>query len=287
MKKIVTHLGVDLDACCAVFLVKKFIPDFNQAEIVFVPAGKTYLNQKVDSNKDILHLDTGFGRFDHHQTQEKTCAAKLVYQYLEKEKLVVKKDLQALKRLTEQINQIDHFQQVFYEDPASDRYELFLEAILDGLTLMYPDQDLKIIEFCSELFEAIYHQFKDKIWAEELIKQKGFSFSSCWGKAMAVETTNDEVLKLSQKMGYRLVVRKDPRKGYVRIKSIPDDKIDLTKLYQKLKDEDPQATWFLHISRHMVLNGSSKNKEMKPTSLSLKQIINVIESILPAGQTSE
>ena len=79
-------------------------------------------------------------------------------------------------------------------------------------------------------------------------------------------------------MGYVIAVRKDPKKGYLRIKSLPKDEIDLEKLYNKLKSSEPTATWFLHASHHMVLNGSSKNPDMRPTGKTLHQIIDVIKN---------
>ncbi|MBI3070087.1 MAG: hypothetical protein HYY87_02170 [Candidatus Levybacteria bacterium] len=91
-------------------------------------------------------------------------------------------------------------------------------------------------------------------------------------------------------MGYAVVVRKDPRKGYVRIKARPsetrssklevrNEDINLTLTYEKLRKMDPGATWFLHISKKMLLNGTVKNPKMKPTRLSLEEIIKVLENI--------
>src|SRR3989344_1339917 len=74
-------------------------------------------------------------------------------------------------------------------------------------------------------------------------------------------------------MGFVVVVRKDPKKGYLRIKSLPRADIDLTALYDRLKKDEPEATWFLHASRHMVLNGSSKNPDMKPSRRPLHEFI--------------
>jgi len=79
------------------------------------------------------------------------------------------------------------------------------------------------------------------------------------------------------------VIRKDPRKGYVRIKARPStgnqDDIDLTLAYDKLKKIDTKATWFLHVSKKMLLNGTPKNPAMVPSTLSLQEIIEVIENI--------
>ena len=78
-------------------------------------------------------------------------------------------------------------------------------------------------------------------------------------------------------MGYALILRKDPRKGYIRIKGSPKFDVDLTSAYEQFKKMDPEATWFLHVGKRMLLNGTTKNPKMKPTSLSLDQIISVLK----------
>lgn len=279
MKTIVTHFGPDLDAIASVWLIKKFIPGFENAEITFISAGKTYLGKKPDSDPDIVHVDTGLGKFDHHQTDEYTCAAKLVFIYLKDKKYIKEKHVEPLRRLVEQVNVTDHFGQVFWEKAADDRYEFFAEGIIDGLRLIYPRESGKIMELGFSMLDAIYHQLSNKVWAEEIIKKDGQEFNVKWGKGLGVETMNDEVVSLAQKMGYCVVIRKDPRKGYVRIKAIPKKEIDLTNIYNELKKKDSKATWFLHASKHMLLNGSTKNPDMVPTKLSLDEIIKIIKLI--------
>ena len=118
---------------------------------------------------------------------------------------------------------------------------------------------------------------QEKVWAEEIIETDGIKFKSQWGKAIAFETLNDAVLKVSQKMGYVVSVRKDPKKGYVRIKGLPGTSVDFTRSYETLKQKDPQATWFLHSSKKILLNGTTKNPDMRPTKLSLDKIIEVLK----------
>lgn len=279
MKTIVTHFSPDVDAMCSVWLVKKFMPGFSGAETTFVPAGKTLFDKKVDADCDVVHVDTGFGRFDHHQDNRNTCASKLVFEYLVKNKLVRESQEKALKRMVGIINEIDHFRQIYWPQATNDRYEFSLDGIVDGVRLLYPRESAKMLELGLEMLEAIFRQFSNKVWAEDIIKKEGKEFSSPWGKALGLDTTNDEAVHLAQKMGYSIVVRKDPRKDYVRIKGVPGKKIDFTKLYEILKDKDKSATWFLHASKHMVLNGSTKNPEMKPTKLSLEEIIKIIKSL--------
>ena len=80
-------------------------------------------------------------------------------------------------------------------------------------------------------------------------------------------------------MGYMIAIRKDPKKGYLRVKAFPKKEIDLTPVYDILKAQEPEATWFLHASHHMVLNGSSKNPDMRATKKTLQQVIDVITNI--------
>lgn len=275
MKTIVTHIGPDLDAITSAWLVKTFLPEWEEAEIAFVPAGTTLNKQEPDVNPDILHVDTGFGKYDHHQTDEKICASLLVY------KLV--KDQHgpdpALERMMEVINDVDHFQEVFYPDASADYWEFWIVGQIDGWRLLYGDEPLKIMELGFQSLDGVYKVMQNKIWAEKEL-DKGQEFDTKWGKAIGFETINDEVIHQAQKRGYAVVIRKDPKKGYVRIKSLPKDEIDLTSVYNTLKAREPDATWFLHASRHMVLNGSAKNPDMKPSNQSLSELIAGIKEVV-------
>jgi hypothetical protein len=58
---------------------------------------------------------------------------------------------------------------------------------------------------------------------------------------------------------------------------MPGTKVDFTQAYEALMKKDPQATWFLHASKKILLNGTTKNPDMKPTKLSLDEIIEVLK----------
>ncbi len=273
MKTIVTHIGPDVDAICAIWLVKTFWPGWEEAALAFVPAGKTLGGAPPDDNPDILHVDTGMGTFDHHQTDRDTCASKLVY-----EQIVGQKGSdEALERLTAVVNDIDHFREVYYPNATADFYDFGFESQVDGWRLLHAHDPLKTVALGMDVLDGIYKTFQNKITAEKEIKEKGIEFETKWGNALGVETTNDETVHLAQKMGYVVVVRKDPAKGGVRIKSLPRDDIDLTPVYDKLRDQEPEATWFLHASHHMVLNGSSKNPDFRPSNKILADVIKLLQ----------
>jgi hypothetical protein len=42
---------------------------------------------------------------------------------------------------------------------------------------------------------------------------------------------------------------------------------------------DTEASWFLHVSKRMLLNGSSKNPNMKGSKLSLSDVVEVLQNL--------
>jgi hypothetical protein len=275
MKTIVAHIGPDCDAITSIWLVKMFFPGWEEAMLAFVPAGTTLGKLPPDDNPEIIHVDTGFGKFDHHQTNADICAASLVYDEIKKTRGA---DM-ALERLVHVVNDIDHFREVFYPNPTADFWEFGLVSQIDGWRLLYGDNPMKIVDLGMNALDGIYKSMQNKCWAEKEIKEKGVVFETKWGKGIGVETQNDDVVRIAQKSGYVMAVRKDPKKGYLRIKALPKEEIDLEEVYNRLKAEEPEATWFLHASHHMLLNGSSKNPDMRPTKKKLHQVIEVIKEV--------
>ena len=298
-----------MDAITSVWIIKKFLAGWENAITQFVPAGERIVSRKTQNtqksgssdnqtvrksdppsfsefseviekigNDEVIHVDTGLGHLDHHQTaSDKVCGASLTFDFVKEH--ISKHDVEAVNRMVKVVVDIDHFKEVFRKDPLADYHDFDLAGILDGLKLQFPGQDDYYVEFVSKCLDAVLHEFENRIWAEKEIAENGIKFETRFGKGMGFETINDSVVKLAQKMGYAIVARKDPRKGYVRIKVRPDSKINLTLVCEKLKKIDPDATWYLHISKKMLLNGSVKNPKMRPTKLTLDEIIKVLEKI--------
>jgi len=315
VKIVVTHHSPDWDAITSVWLIKRFLPGWEEASVEFVPAGSRLKNQPYAGNGDpieafgsdqVMHVDTGLGPLDHHQTQDQNvCGASLTLDFV---KQVQNSNLktqnnnsklkaedvhshrwlhreEAMERIVKVVVDIDHFGEVFWDNPTADYHEFSLLGVLEGLKLTKPDENMYYMDVGMTLLDAMLHNFVNRIWAEKEIEHNGIAFKTRWGKGIGFATINDSVLALAQKMGYVVVLRKDPRKGYIRIKARPEAKspkengIDLTLVHEKLKKMDPQATWFLHVSKKMLLNGTVKNPKMVPTKLSLEEIIKVVEGV--------
>nr|MBI5455706.1 hypothetical protein [Candidatus Levybacteria bacterium] len=300
MKYIVTHTSPDMDAITSVWLLRKFLGGWDKAEVKFVPAGDRLLplpkGQSFDfaiekrGQDEYIHVDTGMGPLDHHQTSDaNVCGASLTFDFVKKgltqiEPVINSEKLEALTRIVTFVTEGDHFKEIFRPEPLADYHDFSVVNILDGLKLLKPNQDTFYVDYICDCLDAILNDFENKIWAEREIKNSGIEFKTKWGKGLGIESINDSIIKLAQIMGYVVVVRRDPRKGYVRIKARPNDLsnskgINLTLVHEKLSKMDPNATWFLHVSKKMLLNGTPKNPKMKPTKLKLNDIIEVLKKI--------
>lgn len=296
-------MSPDWDAITSVWLIKRFLQNWENAKVMFVGAGERISNSKMNvpnnnlddaiekiGEDEVIHVDTGMGPLDHHQTEDRNvCGATQTWDFVKMQKTGGEKWLtraDAIDRIVGVVLDDDHFQNVYWADPAADIHEFSLFGLLQGLKYQKPGDDEFYVLFGMECLDALLHNFENRAWAEKEIQEKGKAFETRFGKAIGIETMNDTVIKLAQKMGYKIVVRKDPKSGFVRIKTIPEKNgenapkgADFTLVYEQLKKMDPDATWFLHVSKKMLLNGTSKNPNMIPTKLTLDQIIEVVRHI--------
>lgn len=277
MKKIVTHTNPDLDAVTGVWLIKRFLPGWEKAEIDFCKYQSTYEGEPVDSDPNVLHVDISEGKLDHHQLEEITSAAKLCFNYLKQQRKgqsLKELDEKALVQIIEVVTEVDNARDLNWPEVDAARNNFYLHVLIAGIRGM-AGSDEEAMTFGLKGMDAVFHQIKKTIDAQEELK-KGIKFESQWGEAIAIETGNDNVLWEGEKKGYCLVVRKDPETGGVRIYSRYDTKVDLTKAYNKFKKMDPDSDWYLHQSKKLLLNMAS-GKEMRPTKLTLNQLIEVLK----------
>lgn len=276
-KTIVTHISPDFDGIPAIWLLKKFHPDFSDARLAFVPIGtKTYNNEPVDSNPDVTHVDTAMGKFDHHRTNEFTCGTKLVYEWLVAEGYV-KEENKAVRKLVEIVTQIDHgWDSYKWCEAGDDRYEFLIHNVLSGWKMLYPGENEKYVEWTLGALDAIYKVLELKVAAQEELAD-GLKFQTRWGEGIAAYTANDSVLDLAIRMGFAVVVRKDPDRGHVRITGSTNHDVDLTRAFEVCREKDPDATWFLHASKVLLRNGSTRNPDMRPTKLGIEGIVEILK----------
>lgn len=283
-KYIVTHHVPDLDAIASTWLLKTFDQQhYGEARFEFVDPGRQLDEDRQRelqvTSAEITHVDTGLGEFDHHQPdrgQTYVCAATLVHDYLCQLHPDLKTD-HALQTIVNFINEIDHLHEIYWPDASNHRYGFMIHELLEGMEAMQLHDDDSLLHFGMTCLDAIYAHLTQTIKAEELLAQKAYFFEIKEIRCAAIETENDDVIKVAQKQGIMMVVRKDPQKGFVRIKVRPDSKLDLKPVYDEVVKRDPLANWYYHQSGKMLLNGSSKHRNQNPSRLTLAEVVSIIK----------
>ena len=282
-KLLVTHQNPDLDAIGSIWLWKRFdIEHFEDALVYFVPAGSridvTQVKKLYIHEDDVVHVDTGGGPFDHHDDPgAQGSATLLVYNFL-RQKYHELNGNKVLEKMVQFINGTDHFEAYFWPEPNHFRYNFMLEQILNGYKLGGQGQDRELLEFGLVCLDSVYSISHINEEAEREITD-GVEFESKFGKSIGLLTSNDAAIKIAQKMGYQLVIRKDPDLGNIRIKAAPLEEIDLTPIWNMIRSRDTTGSWYFHPGKHMLLNGSKKNLGQKASPLTLEEVIDLIKNV--------
>lgn len=270
MKTLVTHINPHLDDIACIWLFKKFHPDFKDAEIEFVSASRDLAAK--EENKDKVFVGTGGSQFDEHKEGLNTCAGTLVYEYLKEKGYIPADEItgKALDRLTKWNLLVDTG-----KAPTSEFDAFSVQAFIrqrDNSS----DSSKRSVELGIEILNRILEILKRK---EKSIKdwEKRVEFTTKFGRSFAVvsETVDRE---FSREQEGDLFLMYNPKHKSVQYFT-PSFEIDLTPIYDKVKDLDPEAGWFLHQSHHMVICGSSSAPDSKPTKLSFDELIEVAKSI--------
>lgn len=270
MKTLVTHINPHLDDIAAIWLFKKYQPEFKDAQIEFISASRG--SAAKEESKDKVFLGTGGGMFDEHKEGLDTCAGTLVYDFLKEKKYIPEDEItrKALDYLLDWNKLIDTG-----KAPDSQFDEFSVQSFIRSKDNS-PDSSKRSVELGSEILDRILAVLKRK--QKSILDWEGRKeFQTIFGKSFAVvsETVDREFCR--EQEGSLFLIY-NPKYKSVQFFT-PSFEIDLEPIYTKLKSLDPQASWFLHQSHHMVMCGSSSAPDSKPTKLSLEELIEVAKSL--------
>lgn len=285
-KLIVTHHSPDLDAIGAVWLLKRFDGQhFADAKVAFVNPGDTITLEEAEEHgcqlHEVTHVDTGLGEFDHHQPErghQHISATSLVYDHVLKVHPDHAHDA-ALKKIAEFVTEVDHFGEIFWPDAGNYRYNFMIEELINGMEYLDPHNDDSQLHFGMQCLDCAYAKLTQFLKAEEILASRGERFPLRAGEALALESNNDNTIKVAQKQGMMLVIRKDPDEGHIRIKARPDADIELKPLADKIAELDRKGSWYYHPSGKMLINGSSKHRQQQASALSLEQVVSLVKEL--------
>ncbi len=285
-KLLVTHHAPDLDAIGAVWMLKRFdAQHYATAKVAFVNPGESLSVPEIESRgiapHEVTHVDTGLGEFDHHQPdrgKEHISATSLTYDFVCSLHPELEDDA-ALHEISAFTTDIDHFGEIHWPEADSTRYCFMLTDLIRGSEFSDRHDDDAQLNFGLQCLDYAYAVLTQHFSAQEEIQQSGQPFELPAGACLAIETSNDDTIKLAQKKGYVLVVKKDPKLGHIRIKVRPDTDLTLEKLHAAIIAKDTTGTWYYHPSGKMLINGSQKHRNQTPSPLNLKEVVTLIQSI--------
>jgi hypothetical protein len=261
---IVGHLAPDLDCLTAIWILMRF-GGAAEAELQFVPAGQTLGGLPPDADRAIVHVDTGGGRFDHHQRASvDLCAAELV------RRAAAPHDL-ALQRMVQQVCQIDNARA-----PVGDNAFFNINALIAGYNLLFPNRPHHVAVAMLPNLDAWYEHEARQIRLEQAFAHR-LEFYTPWGLGIAMESEEGGSSKLAYGHGAVLYAYRDAN-GWMGVAAQSRSSVDLSNVYIDLREIDGDADWYLHPNKRLLLCGTAKAPPRIASRLSLIELVEVIEN---------
>lgn len=257
---IVTHKNPDLDCIVATWMLKKFC-DMEDEEIKFIRFGEPIPSEYEGA----IFVDIGGGKYNHHQREDYVSSATIILE---------KFDLQndpVLNRLANVARMIDHG--LF--DKNTKEFQNLLD-IINGLNKIYSNEPLKVMEIVFECLDAIYEQ-KSRLNNVKKEFNRGIKFKTKWGPGIGIKTHLREVRWYSHNKGYIVFVYVDPVTKYRGFAAPGGKEVDFSKVYEKVKSLEPEAEWYLHFSKDLLICGSDKALNKKLSNIKLEELINLVK----------
>lgn len=261
---IVGHLAPDLDCLAAIWILVRFA-GARAADLVFVPAGRTLDECPPDADPRIVHVDTGGGRFDHHQQADRSLsAAELV-------RRAVAPNDSALQRLVDQVTRIDN------ADLHGVRQPVFfnINDLIAGYNALYPNRPHHVAQAMMPNLDAWYEHEARQLRLERAFARR-VEFHTRWGLGIAMQSDDGASSRLAYSRGAVLYAYRDGR-GYMGIAAQSRSRVDLEPVYHDLKSVDATADWYLHPNHRLLLCGTPKAPPRHPSRLSLEELVAVIK----------
>jgi hypothetical protein len=262
---IVGHLAPDLDCLVAIWILVR-MGGAADAELVFVPAGKTLEDEPVDADPHIVHVDTGGGRFDHHQRPANTslCSAELVRRALAPND-------PALARMVDHVTRLDN---ATYR--GKDTTFFNINDLIAGYNELFPNRPHHVAQAMLPNFDAWYEHETRHLRLEHAFMQR-LEFPTRWGLGIAMQSEDGASSRLAFGHGAVLYVYRDGR-GYMGIAAQSRSNVDLQPVYSNLQRVDPVGDWYLHPNHRLLLCGTSKAPPRHLSQLSLDELVEVIRN---------
>lgn len=269
MKKIISHTHPHLDEVCAAWLFKKYLPEFKDAEIGFIPIDEK--GGRCPDDPDAVCVGVGRGRFDEHKGDIGECAASLVFAHIKECGVKFEPlELRALEKLvnwvrlgdTGQLNKIEW-------------HDFTVAVILNSQCIASGHDQASVMRLGFSILDALLESQKNAARLEA-DWPKRVEFESDFGRAVALITSAREADSYAFSHGFDVAVYINEERTYHNIRAAADSRVDLAPIYAKIVQVEPAAGWFLHHSKKMIICGGELTGYAKRSKLTLEWIIDLL-----------
>lgn len=270
MKTLITHLRPHLDDICALWLLKRYLPEAKDAQIDFIPTDEK--GGKVSDDPEIAYVGVGRGRFDEHKGDIGDCAATLVWKHAEPRAAIADPiEKRAIRKMVAW---------VFQEDTGrlnTVPYRAFTApSIIEGYFDGHDRDSAKTAEFGFAMLDALLMTQKNEVRLEDDWANRK-EFASRWGKAVAVVGASRQIDSYAYGRGFPLAVIMDPNATYHTIRADASSDIDLASVYEALRKREPEASWYFHHSGKMLICGGDHAPGATLSKLSMEELIALLK----------
>ncbi len=239
--------------------------DAHDAELRFVPAGQTLDDLPADTDPTVVHVDTGGGCFDHHDSYDpELSAAELV-------RRAIMPDDEAMRRIVQHVTCLDNAGQ---RACPSDSPFFHINDLINGYNTLFPTRPHHVAQAMFGNFDAWYESELRQLRLEAAFRER-LEFPTRWGLGIAMQSHDGGSSRLAYEQGAILYVYRDGR-GYMGIAAQSRSRVDLRPVYTDVRRIDPSADWYLHPSNRMLLCGTDKAPPRSPSELSLHELVDLI-----------
>ena len=262
--RIITHIKPHLDDICAAWLLRRYSADHQDAELEFVATDKDGGRAHDDLNTTCVGI--GRGKFDEHKGDLDDCAATLIYKSLVGGAPWPPAERKAIEKIVNWVKLEDTGKLV-----AEPRHEFGIPAMLRGHYLAMGRDSVEAAKLGFIVLDALLEISREQVRLDADWEGRT-EFTSRWGQAVALETDARDADAYAYGRGFVLVVLSDPEDGYLSGRVPADSSVDLTAAYDTLRQREPNADWYLHHSKKMLICGGdvapdSQRSQIKPADL--------------------
>jgi hypothetical protein len=268
MKTLVTHVRPHLDDICAMWLMLRYASEARGAKLEFIVTNA--VGGKVKDDPDYIYIGVGRGKYDEHKGDVGQCATTLVFNDLKGRATWDDIERRALERIVAWVLEEDtgKLSDIPYR-------EFSVPLILQG-EYAVTDRDSKAVtELGIRILDALFSTQKNMVRLDDDWAQR-IEFDSRFGRAVAMSSFAREVENHAYAKGFDLVVFVNPDMTYHNIRAKAGTAIDLTSVHEDLKKREPEAGWYFHHSKKMLICGGELAPDVKPSKLTLEQMIELV-----------